>query len=368
MAKKAGIVTFHNSYSLGACLQAFASINFVSSLGFDADFVNYRNAHEQNTKSLFRSSNGSKKVALKSFVKETVFKGRSCKKHAFEGNGKLYSVSEIYYDSAGAMNDMEFDLLVSGSDQIWNPAILGSLDEAYFLNFAKAKHRVALASSTGSHLFSNSELEKVIPWLENYDLIGVRETFLAEQLSEYFEDRVYVVPDPTLLFDGDYWRANTAGRLDPECQNNTDTDGYVLTYFVGAGFQEYYPSIKKYIDVLNLPVWNIQYNTWRREGVDKYLTSVSPRSFISLVDNASMIITDSFHGTAFALNLNTPFIAMNNKKNPRRVQELLRKCDLSMCLEPENISVSKNIDFAHSNEALEMARDATVQLYRSVLS
>lgn len=363
--KKAGIVTYFNSYSIGACLQAYATKEFFSELGYDVEFVPYTNKHEQASKALFRPADGLKACA-KSVLKNVVFRGSSCLKKAFNSEPQFYrSPSGVSSDKNQFANET-WDLLVSGSDQIWNPQISGGIDKMHFLGFGDASKRIALSSSAGSYVFSDSELDRIEPLLNAYDLITVREAHLKNQIENRVSSKISVCPDPTLLFDGEWWKRQASKVAFGRREGQTN-EGYILTYFMGKGFHEYYPLINKYINELNLPVWNVQFNEWKRKGVDKTISHASPVDFISLISNASLVISDSFHGVAFSVNLNTPFVGINNVRNPVRVRELLVNCGLDHLIEPENCSASLECNFSAANLYLQNERFTIRNMMRNEL-
>lgn len=364
---KVGIVTFYDSYSLGACLQACASRDFFQELGFHAEFVGYKNAYEQGGKSLLRTGDGSFTGALKSFAKSVIFRGSSCMKQAYEGESRLYGLPERSVSTVEEIDSRKYDVLISGSDQIWNPQITNGIDRAYYLDFGEPKKRVALASSAGSHEFSADELTQIVPMLNKFDLIAVRESYLLELLKRNVDARVMLSPDPTLLFDSEYW-LNKSKKGKCRDWGQFSNEPYLLTYFVGKGFHEYHSFIKRYTDRLNMPVMNIQFNRWNRNGVDKTIFAASPIDFISLVEHASMVITDSFHGVAFSINLHVPFVAIENSRNPARVRELLRNCKLRSRIEPDPSVILEEVSFDAADEYLTANRIDVRKAFSEVLS
>ena len=55
------------------------------------------------------------------------------------------------------------------------------------------------------------------------------------------------------------------------------------------------------------------------------ILNAGPSEFLSLITNASFIITNSFHGTAFSINFDVPFytVVSEKKKNNNRMESLL---------------------------------------------
>lgn len=336
--KTAGIITFHDSYNMGACLQAYATLRLFERLGYQSFLINYKNGFEQGNKKLLYCPDGKPSTLLASLAKNILFKKQRCMKQSYEGRSRLYDVPDESYSSLSQLASIKADLLVAGSDQIWNPKITHGLDTAYLLDFGSSNiRRISFASSVGSYQYRVDELNRLIPLLERFDFVSVREATLRDQLTPRLKQDVHVVPDPTMMFDGSFWRDFYSSQ--PARKNFKAEDGsYGLAYFVGTGFENYYPAIRSYITEIGLPIMNVQFNTMKRRGVDEAIIGASPRDFVELIDHAAYVITDSFHGVAFSVNLGTPFIAMNNKSNPLRVQEFLSSCGLSHRIEPEDAS------------------------------
>lgn len=66
---------------------------------------------------------------------------------------------------------------------------------------------------------------------------------------------------------------------------------------------------------------------------DKYLIndhSFGPSEFIQAINNASLVITDSYHGTLFSLNLGTPFLSISSGSgSSTRKDQVLSRLHLS---------------------------------------
>ena len=92
------------------------------------------------------------------------------------------------------------------------------------------------------------------------------------------------------------------------------------------------------------------------------LVAAGPTHFVDLVPNATVVCTDSFHGTVFALNMHTPFFAFERdygsaNKQSERVLSILRKVDMLDRYQPKNVVEElNNLDFEHSEEILNVER------------
>lgn len=79
----------------------------------------------------------------------------------------------------------EDDIFIAGSDQIWNPAWT---EDAYFLNFVPDYNgKIAYAASIGTNSVSQAYLEHIVPLLNRFDFISVREESAKEILQPYVD-------------------------------------------------------------------------------------------------------------------------------------------------------------------------------------
>ena len=161
-----------------------------------------------------------------------------------------------------------------------------------------------------------------------------------------------VVLDPTLLLNKEEWMK----VMSPV--RKMKNEKYVLVYYIDeiAECVEYARKIADKHD------WKVALmtNTARRfSGVDINIPFVGPAEFLWLFDNAQYICTNSFHGTAFAVNFNKDFVSVIKRNSPQRAQTLLTNVGLSDRL-LTNISqidgLSTSIDWNSANKKLDALR------------
>lgn len=184
----------------------------------------------------------------------------------------------------------ENDFFVVGSDQVWNPHFAGTAAE--FLMFAPPEKRISYAASIAC-----PEIPKEKETLYREGLFGMKSLSLREQEGATMVEaltgrKAEVHVDPTLLLEADEWRQ--VSRV-PAWYRGGE---YLLTYFLGMRPKVVNAVAKK----LNLPVVNLL-----DENVfEHYTTGVE--EFLWLVDHASLVYTDSFHGTVFSILFQRPFV------------------------------------------------------------
>lgn len=321
--KTIGIMTIHTTYNYGAVLQAYATEAFFNNNGYDAELIDYTNPHIQEMLKLTYKQYGKWTGYIKTLILNTLFKRLYYYRKGF---GKIHDTCRFSrkYDTRESLDEAEYDILVAGSDQLWNPMISGELDPVFFLQFGKANKRISVASSLGSYTLSDSEKKNVSKYLEKFDHISVREEFARVQLQQLTSCPIKVLLDPTLLLKKDFW----LNKVIKESQYKKKTERYIVTYFAGGDKNPYRKTIAEYSKMMNLPVWTIQYSNYTWKESSKKILGATMEDFVALIANADLVITDSFHGVAFSLNMETNFVALTNTANPVRVRALLEKLEL----------------------------------------
>ncbi len=221
--------------------------------------------------------------------------------------------------------NMDYDIYIVGSDQVWNPSASSSI-EPYFLTFAPQKApKLAYASSFGVSSIAPELSKRYTELLNNLNTIAVREQSGVELVKQLTGREAKLVVDPTLLLSKTDWNP----YMKPI--RGISPANYVLVY-------ELLPS-QVLLDIAvrvgkekNIPVYCI---CKRAYGIKKNPDTINildagPAEFLWLIANATCMITNSFHGTAFSVNFATPFCCVLNRKrnNNGRMTSLLCKLNL----------------------------------------
>lgn len=328
--KKVGIITIHKSPNYGGSLQSFALWKYISDQGIDCSIIDlYRPANIGYIYSLkYRSfiHKWSPINRIKASVQQFLFllknwkvkqKGKedsfynSISKKKFEEFNSQISFSKPYncIDEL-YKNPPHYDLYITGSDQVWNPTQPYPL-EPYFLTFAKGK-KISYASSIGVTDLTNKEKRCFKKWLEQYDSVSVREKTAKTLLESFVNKEISVVSDPTFLLDIDYWKsiAVTPSIAKP----------YILVFTL-----HYQPHIVSYSRKLAEESGMELVVLGQKQPVEAegYIaeTSAGPNEFLGYINNASLVITDSFHCTLFSFILGAgnvfTYIDSTNKRGSR---------------------------------------------------
>lgn len=382
--KKIGIITILKCNNFGAELQAYATQKKLNLMGYDAEIIDmlyYKHPDFKRTKKSKPFVKQSAKGRIIEFIKFSILnpiiynivplfsknmKTRNSKFDEFhEKNTKLSetykSVDQLY------SNCNEYDAYVVGSDQVWNPGT-GMNIEPFFLTFApEGKKKISYASSFGVTSLPKQSEEKFKELLNGLDSISVRETAGANIVKQVTGREARVVLDPTLLLNKKEWEECSSGF-------NPNKNGYVLVY-------EVHPSAKiqqfaiEYAKKHSVPVYRVGVRgmfNWKTEGI-KNLVDIGPADFISLFENASIVFTNSFHGTAFSVNLGKNFYTVLSKagKKNSRMTSLLSILGLeSRIIYQEDCSkVSfEQYDTAKAQELLQAERDKSVRYLKESIN
>lgn len=351
-----GVITWHNYPNFGSALQAYALHTYINNLGKNAILINYvPNSLPKYWKlRLFLS-----------FFDFIIPKSLSRKLHyrflAFEH--KYFKETSLITSKPGLKDVVnKFDTFICGSDQIWAPNVF---DETYMLSFVPdGKKKYSYAASIGLSVIPKSLREKYKFLLSRFDGIAVREQQGADLLKQIFDIKAKVVLDPTFLIDANSWCSIS--------KKPNIKEKYILCYFLGK--TEKHRKIVEIISnqtgykVICLSRFPIDFRpTFTTE------TDAGPREFLGLVANASLVVTDSFHGLCFSINLNRDFYIVNRFTNNdpinqnSRIQNILGKMDLQDRLINEAPSKITSIDYIPVNERLQKERDYSVEYLRSII-
>lgn len=191
-----------------------------------------------------------------------------------------------------------FDAFVCGSDQVWNP-FYPQTSMIDFLQFAPEHQRIAIAPSFGISELPDSRKETYREWISSIPHLSVREDAGAKIIKELTGREAAVLLDPTFALTKEEW---LSFARKPESAPEKD---YVFCYFLGNRTKKYSRYIQNYAKQNNCEIVDVC------DIHDLTYYDVDPQEFVWLLANAEAVFTDSFHGTAFSLNLQKPFVVFD---------------------------------------------------------
>lgn len=312
--KKIGIITIHRIYNYGSVLQAYALQCVCMKLGYKVEVIDYvyPNAFHQNNE--FRKGmntcfmSGTDK--LLAFFFKCLYAVALYKQHVrIRKFLETYiNISSRKYTSPRELSERmdSYDIYMTGSDQIWNPRYTGG-DSSFFLDFLDEKNKkISYSSSFGVAEIPSKLYGKYADMLDKFQYISVRENSGVELVRKITGRSAKLVLDPTLLLTSKDWiKLSSPKKIRGK---------YILCYFLNYTFNgypyidelaEHFAKITGYrlVKIARPPHKLFNPNT-------TFCVSASPEDFINLVANSELVLTTSFHGTAFALNFMKPIFSI----------------------------------------------------------
>lgn len=182
------------------------------------------------------------------------------------------------------------DCLIVGSDQIWNPLFIND-QFIYFGKFSKKNIKlVSYAASLGMAKWPTDFEKVVLPMLNRFNAVSVREKSSVEYLESIGIKNVVCVCDPTILHDGNFYRHFF------KCKKSNKK--YSFIYMI----REQIPKEAKEILLSKTIYVTLD---------DFLLPSIS--QWLEYIDQSEFVITDSFHCVVFCLLFHKPFLIIPNQ-------------------------------------------------------
>lgn len=310
---RVGILTFHFAYNYGAMLQAYALNHCLNSMdNVSCEIVDYRPRHIDYVYhplpgDLFRHpnilvSNLKKKISHAKFDKfEKFIKSEFVLSNRIGNNKEFQTIVNQY------------DLVIVGSDQVWNSNITGE-DKNYLLhNISPKVKKVSFAASVGVSTITKEWQECLKNNLLLFDIVSVRERSGYNLLKNILPEKVHQIPDPIFLFSKSEWKKR---------ENEVTHKGkFILFYSLSRS-----DILKNKVKILSerTGVRIVSIHPFYKAGViGEELCNIGPQNFLWLIDHAEWICTDSFHATAFSVIFEKKLVVKYDAENGNRITSLL---------------------------------------------
>ena len=336
--KKVGIITTFRQPNWGSVLQAYALQRVVSKIGYDVEVIDYKYPN------VFHWERGLQwgkppKRSIGFFFKHlksniACYAGLRAWPMMKLMNifiAKEMKVSRCFVNHNDLhLNPPYYDIYLSGSDQIWNPnTMLG--DMSYLFDFApEGCQKISYASSFSCLSVAESLRAEYKKYLSQYTAISVRENNGKKVVKDLTGRDAQVVLDPTLLLDAVEWT-----EIASKAKQTNLPEKYILCYMLSYTFAVDEPMgvlLQKIQDKYNMPVIALKSMPKSFNGnvfdLPKSYNKGIPE-FLYLIKNASIVVSSSFHGTAFSLNFGKPLIALAATNEDDRVCSILEMAGLT---------------------------------------
>lgn len=323
---KIGILTYHHVPNYGALLQAYALAQVVKAYGHEVEFIDYRPYR-----------------AIIYYLKEsylTPYFVSYVKRYRNIREGflhKLQMSNKTYYTRAGLKEiPQQYELVICGSDEIWNIRSIRRFDPSYFLDFVNGNvQRVSYAASFGRTDTLGVYRQRVRELIEKFDYISVRDSNSLEVIRKECKIQPTKVLDPTFL--ADFSKIISVPNIEK----------YVLVYGKLTQKQESY--VKAIAESMGLMIVSIGFPFKMTQN--NFLT-IGPEEWLGYFVRSSYIFTNFYHGAIFSIIFRKPFVFFSRIDKANKINDLLNDLDLKdrfitneMMLNSTHNNLSFNIDY-----------------------
>ena len=290
---------------------------------------------------------------------------------------------QMHYSELPELNSVAKTFVV-GSDQLWNPRI-GRVNDDLFLDFVSPQNdRVAYATSFGNRgreKFKPPFVAKHAANLQQFKAISVRENYAIDTAREVFGAKASLVVDPVFLLPREHYSdlASTATAV---------TEGeYMVVFFLDPTPEkkDVALSVAKKLGFEKILVVpnpdkgrKLATSLFGNEPGVEIMAEDSPENFLRAYRDAGYVVTDSFHGTAFATIFEKPFSSIYNaERGIDRFKNLMDSLGFGESRRilafddataiNENPGVTREIDFTKVREYIESGRASSMEWLTTAL-
>ncbi len=281
---KIGILTFTQGTNIGQRLQNYAMQEIMRMYADEVYTIRQTSPHSvwSHTKMLIKGVLADLKDPLISAKRRNRNK---CFREFNRKNIRFYH-KKLSFAGDNAWISKDFDAFISGSDQIWNPRS-PDVGDNFFLDFARPDQRFTYAPSFSVEEIPEKDTNLFRERLHGLSDISVREDVGAKIVKGLTGQDATVVLDPTFLLDREKW-----DRI-KEVYPGKKKD-YAVTFFLGTTDVKCMANVRELIGKELIEI--------------RPTTSISPAQFLDLVENASVVLTDSYHASVFSTIYHVPFV------------------------------------------------------------
>lgn len=352
--KRIGIITFHRAQNFGAALQAYAlqeKIESIKKKEYTVQFVDYTPDSIKKRYSLLKFDSRNVTKSIFKLIFSIIFLYSIIKKRI------LFNRFVNDYLILGKPTIEDYDILVCGSDQIWNPLITNGVEPFYY---AESKNneikRISYAASFAITEIPIEYREEIRKKLLKFDYLSLREIDGVELLKKCFSiNSSTVVLDPCFFLTKEQWSNISVEK--------TQKKGYVLVYQLIHN-EKMINDAKNYAQNKSCEIIELSIgygkNLLRIRKNYSVIVDVGPLDFIGLIKDACCVFTNSFHGTAFSLIFEKQFFSYPFGNRSSRLLSLLDQLDLKdRFITNQSCNYSENVDYEYVTKRLDYLKGSS---------
>lgn len=363
--KNIGIVTINDLNNYGNRLQNYATVQYLEKLGFE---VNTLIISQRNIKTTIRKIAELLKLKKKiakhwsEEYKNRLSKNQLERYELFKDFSYRYcNIKQIsYWKGFHKKINKECDYFITGSDQVWNP-LIGRGKDWEFLDFSDKEKNISWSASFGISEIPDKYKKKFKKYIMNIDNVSVREEAGVDIVNKLTGKKAELLIDPTMMISSDEWRSCA------KAPNIEIPDRYILSFFLGEKDEKRKEQLNKLAQKNNCEIIDL---------LDKdceVLYKTGPEEFIYLIENATLVCTDSFHASVFSILLDRPFYVFGRQGSGNnmnsRITTLLSKFNLMDRLFVQDAVNKENLshNYDEAYEVLEVERKRTKEFLSNIL-
>lgn len=359
---KIDVITLNAIKNYGSVLQTLATQELLMQNGAEVEIINYvrEDVLPKNIAKTYVGNSLIKRIImLPTIIRwKTVF-DKFQRKHLNLGN-KQYTTEKDF-----SQYPLNADAYCTGSDQVWNSKWNKGIIYPLYLSFVpKECFKFSLASSFGKDEITEEEVNKTKRLINEYDYISVREDSGKKIIEEQYNypEATHLI-DPTLCLNSDFWRKLASKK-------RVIKEEYILIYNLNKSkdFDNYAKKLSKKTG-LKLVRLCTRYDQFFRTGNSVLVPTIY--DFIRLIDDAKYVLTDSFHATAFSMNMNTEPICIYPNEFGGRIESFLRLVDSTQrhVRDYNDFDIlNRTTNFEKINDVLEIERKKTKDFLNKVIT
>lgn len=356
---KVGLLAFHNALNYGAVLQIAALQRAIEKLGNEAIIINYIGDGAARWDQ-YRKVRICRDIHRIIKWNTYLFVYKKNKREQFDNFLRGLVISPYVTEEDLLYSEEQYDYFIVGSDQVFNCFTTDS-DPVYFLGFVKDKRKKnAYAASFGYEFVPDEYRDFTHEMVRDFNKISVREESGVEIIKDMIGAVVPRVIDPVFLMDVEEWELQPERIIDSE---------YILVYQPEKNKtlirKAYELKKNKHMKIVLVS------RTW--DGTfylnAKNMSYVSPTDFLRLIRDATYVLTDSFHGTAFCIIFRKLFLSTFNDRTSSRIENVLRIFSLSDRVFDMNTNMSiidRYIDYSLTHEIIRSERVKAFEYLNSI--
>lgn len=327
---KIGILTLHRALNYGAVLQTMGLYNYLKKMNYQVEIIDFvpNKIYGYYNYKIF-----SKPITMRSVISKTLRYKRNKKEFkAFEDfvRENLPLSKKCYTEMELKEIINQYDSIICGSDQIWNPKATAGMTNVYYLNFIKNNkiRKISYAASYGNINTVTEIEENLKEYFKSFTAISVREEEAVEKTKQLYNKDVKRLIDPSMLMEKEEYRSKEKEIVVPA--------RYILVYKL----KENDIMTNKAIEIAK--ILNIKIVSLGKKIPNSiFLKTIGPGEFLYLCDHAEYILTNSFHGTVFSLIYNKPFLTFENGNYNSRMETILNITNQQKRMVTKNEKVEK---------------------------